>query len=68
MQSFGDCRNAVLEPSEAVHSTRKKVGKAEDKVLCFAQKLYQEEKAECDIMNDRIDCKSLVNVKSCASH
>jgi hypothetical protein len=44
MQSFGDCRNAVLEPSEAVHSTRKKVGKAEDKVLCFAQKLYQEER------------------------
>lgn len=43
MQSFGDCRKAVREPSEAVHSTKKKVGKAEDKVFCFAQKIYQEE-------------------------
>ncbi len=43
MQSLGGCRNAVLEPSEAVHSTKKKVRKAEDKVLCFAQKIYQEE-------------------------
>ena len=38
MQSFEDCRNTVVEPSKAVHSTLKEVEKTGIKVLCFAQK------------------------------
>ena len=38
MQSFGDCRNAGMEPPKAVHSTLKEVEKTGIKVLCFAQK------------------------------
>ena len=43
VQSFEGCKKEAKEPSKAVHSTLKEVQETGSKVLCFAQKNFQEE-------------------------
>ena len=59
VQSFGCLLKRISRHLEAVHSTWKTWVRTGKKVLCFAQISVSDGSVGCDIVDDRIDGKSL---------